>query len=178
MIGLSRALAAKTYCLCFIAERSVDLLLSNPSLWSDFVAYFVPDRSRWFEDLYRELPHVPALSVPFARASFGDARLALMHIWSLLRPSPSTFKFDADQIAFLRTSLDSFVRLLDSEGAGVEQLVAVRKDLSECQFQIERQWFNLRRWNMLRKVDHFCRNEALGEPIDIETAARNFCGHR
>src|SRR6266568_4095265 len=98
-VKLPKAVAARIYCLCFIAERSVDFAATNPSIWRDFVSFFSPNRKRWFEDLYRELPNVVRSSSPPIQTK-SPFYLILLRLWALLRPCPSLFLFDESELGF------------------------------------------------------------------------------
>jgi hypothetical protein len=77
-------------------------------------------------------------------------------------------------MGFIRKSLASFQELLQVEKPELARLAAIRRDLGYCQWVIERKWLNRSRWNVLRRADHFCRNPALGEALDVDVAVGKF----
>ena len=172
-VKLPKVVAAQIYCLCFIAERSVDFAVVNTSFWHDFVSSFPPTRKRRFEDLLRELPNADYSSSPRIHKESQPHRM-LLQLWALLRRCPSIFVFDESDLGFIRTSLANFQELLGSERPETARLIAIRRNLGECQRIIEKKWFNQKRWNVLRMADHFCRNPSLGEPLDFDTAVEKF----
>jgi hypothetical protein len=173
LFRLPKATTARVYCLCFIAERSVDFASANPSLWQDFLAFFSPERKRWFEKLNRDLPNVASPRSPEIQTG-NSLHLVLLQLWALLRPCPPLFAFSDSEIGFIRKSLSSFQELLHVENPEPAQLAAIRRDLGNCQWVIERKWLNRNRWNVLRRADHFCRNPALAEALDVDTAVGKF----
>ena len=172
-VKLPKAITAKSYCLCFIAERSIDFAATNPSIWHDFVSFFSPNRKQWFEDLYRELPNVATSSSPTGQTG-SPFYLILLRLWALLRPCPSLSVFNESELGLIRTSLANFQDVIMLEKPEPARLTAIRRDLGNCQWIIERKWFNQKRWNVLRMADHFCRNPMLGEAFDVETAVAKF----
>jgi len=176
LIKLPKATAAKVYCLCFIAERSVDFASTNLSLWRDLLTFFSAERTRWFADLFDTLPNVPSAG---KRQILSDNPFYLtwLRLWANFKPCPSLFGFDEGEIALVRTSLAAFQELLHFERPELTELTALRRNLGICQFIVERKWYNRSRWDVLRTVDHFCRNPALGEPLDPDTAIGKFIGY-
>ena len=79
---------------------------------------------------------------------------------------------------FIRKSLVAFQELLNAERLELARLAALRRELGRCQHIVERKWFNQSRWNILRTVDHFCRNPALGDPLNIDEAIKRFTGNQ
>src|SRR5690349_7952825 len=107
LIRLPKATTARVYCLCFIAERSVDFASANLSHWNDFLAFFPPERKWWFEDLYRDLPSVASSRPPQIQAE-NNFYLVLLQLWAFSRRCPLLFAFDGSEMGFIRTSLASF----------------------------------------------------------------------
>jgi len=172
---LPKETTAKVYCLCYIAERSVDFARINESAWHDFLVFFTSERKKLFEDACGEIPTVLASETPQLRA-LGPFNALLLSLWASVRPCPSAFVFVPSEIGFIRSSLRCFQELLQLPNLDVVRLSCARRDLGKCQSIIERKWLNRKRWAVLRKADHFCKNPALGTALDLNSAVREFMG--
>jgi len=170
---LPKATTARIYCLCFVAERSVVFAQTNPTIWRDFLAFFSPEQKMPFNDIYREIPSVTTPDLPRLQMP-GSFNMFLLKLSAFFRPCPLAFAFDPSEIGFIRRSLESFQQLLQLPTPDIVRLSATRRNLGNCQWIIERKWFNRRRWDILRRADHFCRNPILGPALDVDSAVRTF----
>jgi len=174
-VKLPKLVTARLYCICFIAERSVDFAATNLALWYKFLAFFTPERRKWFEDLAREIPSVTAPSLHHIQNVQRNLfRIALLQLWAFLRPCPKIFAFNEAEIGFIHTTLVTFQELLRQDVPDVAVLTATRRNLGMCQWIVEKKWLHQASWNWLRRANHFCRNSALGEPLGVDEAVGKF----
>jgi hypothetical protein len=171
---IHKATIASAYCLCFIAERSVDFAAVNPSIWPEFLAFFSPERRRSFDNVRNQIPNAhdskskPNLSNP------NTFLVMMLRIWATLRSCPSFFSLDEAESQFIRSSLEEFQELLRLDSPDTVRLSTVRRNLGNCQWIIEKKWLKRDAWEVLRKVDHFCRNPLVGETFDFDFAVKTF----
>lgn len=174
-VKLSKESVAIVYCLCFMAERSVDFVVANPSHWLKAAAFFTSERISLFEQAVRSMPSLYRTKrQPLSTQTKGWFLYTMLQMWASVKPCPDVFKFNETDIAFITNSINDLLDLLHHDSPNIELLTTIRRNLGICQSIIEKKWFNREAWDMLRQVDHYCRNPIMGVPIELHTAVSDF----
>ncbi len=155
-----------------MAERSIDFVVANPSHWPMAKAFFTSEIISLFEQALNSMPN--AKIQVLSKEKRGWFLYTILQIRAFIKPCPDVFQFNEPDIAFISNSINDLLDLLHHDSPNIENLTAIRRNLGMCQWIIERKWFNRKAWNILRQIDHYCRNPILGVPIELHSAVSEF----
>ena len=168
---------ASAYCVCYVASRSLGFVLPNLSHWERFRDFFVQKRIERFHALLGEIPNAAVSDTCDANVRIGEFRAVALRMRGAMMAQPYFLAFRVSELALIRKTVADFLACLNDAVPDLERLSRIRRSLERSLGAIETKWPNADVWGRLqRSIDYYCRDLALGTPLEIDEAIENVLG--